>query len=424
MGQKGGAPVMNQLFIGRGRAAFGIAVGVVLSSVAACGGAGGGATGSAIGGGGGSHAVYAYVASADVDNMPVPGAVYQFSIASDGSMAPLGVASVPTGMAPTGVVSDPSGHYVYVVNSGDATISQYSVSADGSLMPLLPAIVRIAGPFQFAGFAMSVDPGGQFLYVVGSPRDPPGPSLSIAQYSIQSDGTLVPLAQAYLTLSIAASGSLAIDPEGRYAYLRGATNVPGGLIAQFSIGPDGTLSPLVPATVAAMPGTVAVTIAPGGHTAYVMSACIDTACNGQIEHYLIGADGTLTPTGVVTLTGAHVNPVEIVTNGSGSAVYLLANAMGVDTNAGVVYQFAVDSTGALVEDMPASLSVASGAVAESADGSNLYALSANAIGFVSGRLPGGNIDHYAIGSGGLLTAVSTTPVAGSLPTSMTLVGAH
>ena len=415
---------MNRLFFGRSRAAFRIAVGTVLSSVAACGGAGSGATGTGATTGGGPPAVYAYVASADVGNRAVPGAVYQYSIASDGSIAPLSIASVPAGVTPTGMVSDPAGRYVYVVNSGDATISQYSVGTDGSLAPLSPAVVQIAGPFQFAGFALSIDPGARFLYVVGSPRDPPGPTASIAQYSIQSNGTLAPLTPTYLILSVSASGSLAIDPGGRYAYLPGATNAPGGLISQFSINSDGSLSPLTPATVAATQGTVAVTIAPSGQTAYVMSTCIDTACDGQIEPFTIGANGTLTPTGVVTLTGAHVNPVEMVTNGSGSAAYLLANAMGVDTNAGSVYQFAVDSTGALAADTPASLSVASGAVAESNYGSNLYALSANAIGFASGQPPGGHIDHYIIGSGGLLTAVSTTTVAGSLPTSITLVVAH
>jgi len=407
----------NQLPNGRSGSAFRIAVCAALSSVAACGGTGGGA-------GDGPPAVYAYVTTADVDNTAVPGAVYQYSIGSDGSVAPLSIASVPTGVTPTGVVSDPSGRYVYVANSGDATISQYAVGTGGGLVALSPAVVRIAGPFQFAGFALSVDPGGQFLYVVGSPRDPPGPTASIAQYSIQSDGTLASLAPASLTLSVSASGSLAIDPGGRYGYLPGATNAPGGLVSQFSINSDGTLTPLTPATVAATQGTIGVTIAPSGQMAYVISTCIDTACEGQIEPYTIGADGTLTPTGVVTLTGTHVNPVEMVTDSSGSSVYLLANAMGVDTNAGAVYQYTIDSMGALVADTPASLTVASGAVAESTNGSNLYALSANAIGFASGLPQGGHIDHYVLGSGGLLTPVSITAVAGSLPTSMTLVVMH
>ena len=373
--------------------------------------------------GGGLPSGYAYIASADVDNRAVPGAVYQYSIGSDGSVAPLSVASVPAGVTPKAVVSDPSGRYVYVANEGDATISQYTVGAGGGLVALSPAVVSIAGPFQYAGYAVSIDPGGRFLYVVGSPRDPAGPSASITQYSIQNDGTLAPVAP-YLNLSAFASGSLAFDSSGQYAYLPGETSAPGGLVSQFSVNSDGTLAPLTPATVAVTQGATAVTIAPSGQTAYVISTCIDTACDGQIERYTIGVNGTLMPTGVATLTSAHVNPVEMVTDGSGSSVYLLANAMGVDTNAGAVYQYAIDSTGALVANTPASVSVASGAVAESTYGSNLYALSANAIGFASGLPPGGHIDHYVIGSGGLLTAVSTTTVAGSLPTSMTLVVAH
>lgn len=88
-----------------------------------------------------------------------------------------------------------------------------------------------------------------------------------------------------------------------------------------------------------------------------------------------------------------------------------------------MYQYAIDRTGGLVSDTPASLTVASGAVAESIHGPNLYALSANSIGFVPGP-PGGHADHYVIGSDGLLTAVSTTTLAEGLPTSMTLVVAY
>jgi 6-phosphogluconolactonase (cycloisomerase 2 family) len=373
--------------------------------------------------GGGLPSGYAYIASADVNNRALPGAVYQYSIGSDGSVAPLSVASVPAGVNPEVIVSDPSGRYVYVANGGDNTISQYAVGAGGGLVALSPAVVGIATPYPFAGYAVSIDPRGRFLYVVGLPHDPAGPSAPITQYSIQNDGTLAPPAP-QVNLPVFARGPLAFDPSGQYAYLPSATNAPGGLVSQFSINSDGTLTPLMSATVAASRGTIGVTIAPSGQTAYVISVCIDAACDGQIEPYMIGANGTLTPTGVATPTSGHVNPVASVTDGSGSSVYLLANAMGVDTNAGAVYQYAVDNTGALMADTPASLSVASGAVAESTYGPNLYVLSANAIGFVSGLPPGGHIDHYVIGSGGLLTAVSATTVAASLPTSMTLVVAH
>ncbi len=109
---------MNRLIIGRCRAAPRMAVAVAMSSVAACGGAG-----SGVASGHRPPAVYIYVASTDVDNRAVPGAVYQYSIGSDGSVAPLSIASVPSGVTSSAVVSDPSGRYVYAGNDGDATIS-------------------------------------------------------------------------------------------------------------------------------------------------------------------------------------------------------------------------------------------------------------------------------------------------------------
>src|SRR5204863_4269513 len=93
---------------------------------------------------------------------------------ADGSLAPLSVAAVPSGVTPTAVVADPNGHYVYAANLGDATVSQYAVGAGGGLMPLSPAVVGIPGAVpQAAGYSMSVDPKGRFLYVGIMPLNPP-----------------------------------------------------------------------------------------------------------------------------------------------------------------------------------------------------------------------------------------------------------
>ena len=99
--------------------------------------------------------------------------------------------------------------------------------------------------------------------------------------------------------------------------------------------------------------------------AYALSVCVDASCDGQVAAYAIGADGTLRPTGAAVLTGGHVNPVLMLTDGPGSAAYLLTNRMGVDTNQGAAFQYAIDATGALSPGMPASVAVASGAVAAS-----------------------------------------------------------
>jgi 6-phosphogluconolactonase (cycloisomerase 2 family) len=377
-------------------------------------------------GGGGLPPGYAYITSANVQGGQVAGAVYQYAIGMDGSLTPLSIASVATGPTPTAVVSDPSGHYVYVANLGDATISQYAVGVDGELMALSPAVVSIAAPFPVpAGYTMSVDPKGLHLYVVTLPRDHSGHSVSIAEYSIGGGGTLTPLSPAYVSVSTAMSaGPLTIGPSGKYAYLAGTTNAVTGQVSQFSIADDGTLSPLAAASVAAAGQAFGVAITPSSRTAYVLSRCVDNACDGQVAEYAIGTNGTLTATGADTVTGSHINPVAMVTDGSGSSAYLLTNFMGVDTNAGAVYQYEIDSAGGLTPDTPVSLSVTSGAVTENTYGPYLYALSSNALGFVSGSPTGGHVDQYSIGSNGLLSAVNAIPVVAPFPTAMTLVVAH
>jgi 6-phosphogluconolactonase (cycloisomerase 2 family) len=366
---------------------------------------------------------YAYIASAPVAGHPVPGTVYEYSIGSDGSLTPLGGAGVLTGVSPSAIVSDPTGRYVYVANGADATISQFAVGSGGELTTLSPAVVSVSGSVIGSGatYSVSAHPSGRFVYVV---TENPGTAASIAQYSIGDGGTLAPLSPAYVSVTASGSGAITIDPSGQHAYLAGA-NGSAGVVTQFAIGADGTLLPLTPAAVGASQTTIGVAIVPAGHTAYVLSACADSACDGEVGQYLIGSDGTLASTGMITVTGGHVNPVAMVTDGSGSSAYLLTNFMGVDTNSGAVYQYTITATGMLVAGTPNSLAVSSGSVAVATYGSNVYALSADAVAFVpSGPDGAGHVDHYTIGPDGLLTAVSSTTITSARPTAMTLVVAH
>jgi hypothetical protein len=392
-----------------------VALNALLGSLAACGG-----TQSAPVVDHAQLAGYAYIAAADIQDGQMPGAVYQYTIGPDGSLAPMTVASVPTGAGPSAMVADPTGRYVYVANMLDGSISQYTVGAGGALSALDPVTGAFVGLFP----SLSVDPTGHYLYAVSITPDPPGPNTTISQYSIQSDGTLMALAPPSVSAHPKASGPLAIDPSGQFAYLPGVDFTTGGTVSQFSIQGDGTLVPLVPATVASTQSATGVAVAPGGGTAYVLSACVDTACNGQVEEYLIGGDGALTPTGTITPTGSHINPVAMLIDGTNASAYLLTNLMGVDTNVGSVYQYGIASTGALIPDSPASFGVASGAVDLRTDGHNVYALSANAVGFASGSPPGGHVDHYVIGTGGRLTVVSTMPLMVNRPSAMALVVTH
>jgi 6-phosphogluconolactonase (cycloisomerase 2 family) len=389
----------------------------ILAGLAACGGSGDSTMPPTPSSG------YAYVTSADAQGRPVPGALYQYAIGPDGSLTPSGAGSIPTGVNPVSVIADPTGRYVYIANLGDATIAQYAVGAGGRLIALSPAVVGVSVPVSSPeGYWLSVDASGRFLYIVVSSVGTPGTLAAIAQYAIGSGGALAPLSPAYVTAPTTAFGALAIDPAGRYAYLAGAE---AGQVMQFAVAGDGTLSPLQPVGgVPAAAWVAGVVVAPSGKTLYVLSGCVDNLCNGQVAQYTIGANGAVTPTGITTTTGSHVNPVVMMADSSVSSAYLLTNLMGVDTNAGAVYQYALDGTDALTPQTPVSVPVTSGAVAESMWSSHLYALSADAIGQASGSLTGGHLDHYTIGTDGLLHQMGTTTVAGSLPTAMTIAVIH
>lgn len=403
----------------RFRLFFPLAASVVC--LAACGGSGNGVITTTLPG------QRIYVTSADAQGRPVPGAVYQLAINADGSLTPLAEPSLPTGVTPKAMIYDQPGGYLYVANLGDATISQYAVTSAG-LTPMSAPTVAIPTPFADADeYWLSEAAFTNSLYVVANSAS--GAASSVAEFSIGSDGALTPLTPAYVELSAAASGPLAFAPDGgRSAYLAGAVGTQSGQVAQFSVGPDGALSALTPATIRVAGTPTAVAIYPvisfssgqASQTAYVLSRCVDSACDGEIALYSIGADGTLSATGASILTGGNVTPLALVTHadeGPGAfSTYVLANLMGVDTNAGAIYQYASDATGNLNPYTPASLAVSSGAVAEGVYGNELFALSANQVGFPIGP-PGGHVDHYFIGPGGLLTAAGTTPVPGN-PTAL------
>ena len=328
------------------------------------------------------------------------------------------------------MIADPTGRYVYIVNEGDATISQYSVGSGGVLSALSPATVNVGAPFpSVVGYFLSVNPVSHCLYVVMTPRDPAIPlTTSIAQYAIGNDGTLSPLSPGVVDVSTMAGGALAVDPSGAYAYLAGQPGVgeavvPSGEVLQFSVAANGALTLITSPPLPVSPHPVGVTISPSGRFAYVLSTCIDDACDGQVAEYTLGGNGVLTATGTPLLTAPHVVPISLLTDTAESGAYLLTNLMGVDTNAGAVYQFAINSTGVLVPDSPASLNVSSGSLTQGILGPNLYALSSNVVGFASGAPTGGHIDHYSIGAGGLLTTVDTTPVTAGYPLAMAVVAA-
>ena len=105
---------------------------------------------------------------------------------------------------------------------------------------------------------------------------------------------------------------------------------------------------------------------------------------------------------------------------SGSNVYVLANLMGVDTDQGSVLQYSIDSQNVLLPGSPPSLSVTYSPVTLASAGSHLYALTLNSIGPVP-TTPGGNIDHFVVGSSGALSMAGSAVLTENYPVAMTVV---
>ena len=138
------------------------------------------------------------------------------------------------------VAIHPSSKYIYVVNQGDNSVSQYS------MVPPYP----YTGPFYPAALSpptiatgtnpqsITVDASGKYVYVVNSGSN------TISQYTINSDGTLSANGSVVAGTN---PSSIIIDHTGKYAYV---ANSGSNTISQYAIGPTGTLSPLAPQTVA------------------------------------------------------------------------------------------------------------------------------------------------------------------------------
>jgi DNA-binding beta-propeller fold protein YncE len=365
---------------------------------------------------------FAYV-TATATSAGGAGSVYEFAVLEDGSSSPLAEKSVIAGVEPAAIALDQAGRHAYVVNVGDGTISQYDIAADNSLVPMNPAAIINPGMKTLGVMPSAVifDPTHSFLYVANSG------DATVSQFSIGSGGQLTPLTPATAPtgtepVSIAATAG---PGGGRLYVANSGAGVPAGMgsVSQFSIGIDGTLTPLNPSTALAGSSAVAIaidqTIAPFG-TAFVMSDCDGSLCTGLITPFALGAGGELTATGAVATTGEHYDAVSLVTDQFGANAYGLTNLTGVDTDSGALWQFSVGNTGALGMSNQPALSIGATALAQALFNETLCVLTSNdAAGGNAGS--GGSINCYLLGAGGLPTLEASTTLAAAHPVSMAML---
>ena len=141
---------------------------------------------------------------------------------------------------------DPTGRFAYVTNYFDGTVSQYGIDpTNGTLSPMTPATVSTDGT---DAEAIAFDPSGKYAYVtiVGATS-----ATAVEQFRIdQTNGALSPLSPPTVTAGGAGAAFITVDVSGKYAYATsGDTGWGSTTVAQYEVGPDGSLTLMSPPTV-------------------------------------------------------------------------------------------------------------------------------------------------------------------------------
>ena len=113
-------------------------------------------------------------------------AISSYAVMPNGKLSAIS-ASVPTlGAATCWQAVTPDGRFVYTANSGSATISGFSIAANGSLTPLSATVVA-ALPAGSANLDVAITADGKFLYTLNSGTG------TISIFVINQDATLTGL---------------------------------------------------------------------------------------------------------------------------------------------------------------------------------------------------------------------------------------
>jgi DNA-binding beta-propeller fold protein YncE len=332
--------------------------------------------------------------------------ISQYTIDGAGALTQVGT-PVGTGSFPRKIAVDPTGKFAYVTNFGTdpgtpgagATVSQYTVAADGTLTPNSSATAATG----LNPYAIAIDSTGKYAYVTNQGSD------TVSQFTLGADGVLTPMSTPSVPCGHLPYG-LTIDPSGSHVYVAnlGSSNTKGTTVSQYRIGAGGALVPMTAPLVTTGKGPLAVTVDAAGTHAYV-SNFFDLT----VSQFNIDASGALVPSGATNVaTGADPYPVTITPNGK----YAYFSNKFDDT----ISQCSVASTGTGVLDCSAgTISTSSTHPAQpqfiAFDPFGLYAYVVN---FNTGT--GGTIAKYSIGATGLLVPMAGSPTtpAGNGPFSI------
>ena len=216
---------------------------------------------------------YLYVANHDSNDVSV------YPVVTDGFsgmpvLDPAASPTTPAGNGPVQVVASPNGATLYVVNSADATVSAFAVSAtDGSLTSVAGSPFVIPGDTNPTSGA--IDPSGHHLWVACDG--------GVRGFAIDPDsGALT--ASTLLGVDIAGrtTGDVLVNPAGSVLYV---VNGGAGEIAAYAV--DRATGALTAAGSWAAPGALALTLDRAGVTLFSRVEASDPSFNASLAAFAV-----------------------------------------------------------------------------------------------------------------------------------------
>ena len=195
--------------------------------------------------------------------------------------------------SPGQIAFTPNGRFLAVTVKGTNSIYMFPLIA--GVLPDTPVIWKAKGPTQPTYFGFSFDAHGNMI--VGEPFGtsatiPAKPASGVSSFSIGHDGTLTPI-----TTDLANGQALAcwvaIDPlTGQFAFV---SNNGSGSISSYAIDSHGNLKLLNAAAVSGMSGPNDIAIARDGNSRFIYALA---AGGGTVNGWTINPDGSLTSLGL------------------------------------------------------------------------------------------------------------------------------
>lgn len=256
-------------------------------------------------------------------------AIYQYKIASNGSLIPMAIPFVSDVNAPSGyytnVSIDPTGKFAYIGGTSNV-IYVYSIGLDGSLSLASKTLLSVRTSASVNAIAVNQNNG--HIYAVTSATTSvvtPAPLASrVFEFKNDSNGTLIEVASAFSALSpqnvydlFNIATNIQIDSAGKYCYITTyGENSKRAYISEYLIGLDGALTPNPVQSLSVSNSKISIALEPSGKYAYVL-----LMPSGQIMQYTVGSTGSLTP--LSTKYAFATNPASsIVADPSGGYVYV------------------------------------------------------------------------------------------------------